>query len=87
MVAISVDEVETSKDLAKKLGLAFPLASDPDLRVIRAYGVADESNGIAWPAEFLVDSTGAIRWRTPAKSVDERAPAREVIEAFDALGK
>jgi peroxiredoxin len=72
-VGISVDPVSKSRDLATSLALPFPVLSDPDLAVIRAYGVADESNGIAWPAEFLVDPGGTIRWRATAKSVGTRA--------------
>ena len=87
VVAISVDSVDKSKDLAKDLGLAFPLLSDPDLKVIRAYGVADESNGIAWPAEVLVDPGGAIRWRATARSVSQRPSASDVLRAFDAAGR
>jgi peroxiredoxin len=86
-VGISVDPLEDSRDLAKSLGLTFALLSDPDLAVIRAYGVADESNGIAWPSEVLVDPGGAIRWRQGAQSVSTRPSAAEVLRAFDAAGR
>ncbi len=83
-MGISVDSVAKSQDLIRDLALSFPLLSDPDLAVIRAYGVADEGNGIAWPAEFLVDAGGAIRWRATAQSVGTRPSARDVLAAFDA---
>jgi peroxiredoxin Q/BCP len=85
-VGISVDEVETSKGFAKDLGLGFPLLSDPDMSVIRAYGVADEGNEIAWPAEFLVDPGGSVRWRATAQRVGTRPSANDVLRAFDAAG-
>jgi peroxiredoxin len=84
VVAISVDAIEKSKDLAKDLGLGFALLSDPEMKVIRAYGVADESNEIAWPAEFLIDQGGRIRWRATAIKVGTRASATDVLRAFDA---
>jgi peroxiredoxin len=84
VVAISVDSVEKSRDLAKDLGLEYPLLSDPSMGVIRAYGVADESNEIAWPAEFLIDAGGRIRWRATAKLVGTRPTAADVLRAFDA---
>jgi peroxiredoxin len=87
VVGISVDPVGKSQDLAASLGLPFPLLSDPELTVIRAYGVTDESNGIAWPSEFLIDQGGSIRWRTTAKSVSSRPSALDVIQAFDAAGR
>jgi peroxiredoxin len=83
VVAISVDPVEKSQDLAKSLSLGFPLLSDPDMTAIRAYGVADEGNGIAWPAEFLVDRGGRIRWRATAQSVGTRPSSADVLRAFD----
>jgi peroxiredoxin len=73
--------------LAHDHGLTFPLLSDPDLVVTRAYGVADEGNGIPWPAEFLIDSPGVIRWRATAESVGTRPSANDVLRAFDESGK
>jgi peroxiredoxin len=84
VVGISADSVAKSRDLAGDLGLSFPLLSDPDLAAIRAYGVADESNEIAWPAEFLVDADGTIRWRATAESVGTRPSIAEVLRACDA---
>jgi peroxiredoxin len=86
-VGISVDELDDSRDMAKKRGLSLAQLSDPDLRVTRAYGVADESNGIAWPAEFLVDRGGRIRWRATAQAVGKRPTANDVLAAFDASGR
>jgi peroxiredoxin len=86
VVGISVDPVEKSADLAKSLGLRFPLLSDPEMTAIRAYGVADEGNGIAWPAEFLIDRGGHVRWRAAATSVGTRPSAVDVLGAFDGDG-
>jgi peroxiredoxin len=86
VVAISVDSVDKSRDLAKELHLTFPLLSDPDMTAIRAYGVADESNGIAWPSEFLIDRGGRIRWRATAQAVSTRPSVSDVLRAFDASG-
>ena len=86
-MGISVDELDDSRDLVKKLGLGFALLSDPELHAIRAYGVADESNGIAWPSEFLVDRGGNIRWRATAQAVGKRPSASDVLGAFDATNR
>ena len=87
IVAISADPVEKSRALAKDLGLTFLLLSDPELTAIRAYGVEDVGNDIAWPSEFLVDRGGAIRWRDTAKSVGTRPTSADVLGAFDAAGR
>lgn len=86
IVAISVDAVEKSRDLAKDLGLTFPLLSDPDLTAIRAYGVEDVGNEIAWPSEFLIDRGGGIRWRATAQSVGTRPTSADILRAFDVAG-
>ena len=79
-----MDALARSSDLARSLGLPFPLLSDPHLAATRAFGVADEDNEIAWPAEFLIDRGGAIRWRATARSVGTRPSAADVLAAFDA---
>ncbi len=79
-----MDPVAKSRQLAGTLGLTFPLVSDPALVAARAYGVADEWNEIAWPAEFLIDRGGTIRWRATAESVGTRSSANDVLRAFDA---
>jgi peroxiredoxin len=87
VVAISTDPVAKSKALAADLGLTFPLLSDPQLAVIRAYGVADEDNGIAWPAEVIVDPHGAVAWRATAQAVGTRPTVNDVLRAFDASSR
>jgi len=54
VVAISSDGLESHAELARRLGIPFPLASDPDLAVARAFGVADEDSRRAKRAVFVV---------------------------------
>lgn len=68
-VAISADTPEESIELAGKAGLTFPLLSDRKGEVIRSYDLLDQGAGIGGrdisrPAEFLVDTSGKIRWRS-----------------------
>ncbi len=55
IVAISVDSKERSASLAERLGVPFPLLSDPTLTAIEAYGVAMAGSELAVPATFVVD--------------------------------
>lgn len=82
-MAISVDPPDRSKALALKLGLALPLLSDPDLDVIRKYGVEDPENGIAWPAIFIVGADGVVEWRSLVETYRERPTSRVVLDALD----
>jgi len=81
-VAISVDSPATSAELAKKLGVTFPLLSDESRATIRAFGVEDVENGISWPAIFIVDKNRKIVWRSLAQTYKIRAMSRQILEAL-----
>ena len=90
VVAISVDAPEVNRPHREKLGLTFPLLSDPNAEVIRRYDLlhekaAPDGANIARPAEFLVDPTGTVRWVNLTESYTVRARPDEVLKAFDAL--
>ncbi|MGH9947787.1 MAG: redoxin domain-containing protein [Pyrinomonadaceae bacterium] len=89
-VAISVDPPATSHDLAERYGLTFPILSDPNLETIRRYdlvheGEGEDGKGIARPAEFLIDSNGAVRWLNLTENYWFRANPDEMIEKAKAL--
>jgi peroxiredoxin len=86
LVAVSVDPPEKSKELAAKLGITFPLLSDRDRSTIRAYGVEDSENSIAWPSIFLVAQDRTIRWRSLAETYKERPTPEVIVEALAAAG-
>ena len=86
MVAISVDTPVKSAALAQKLSLTLPLLSDPSLGGIRAYGVEDADNGIAWPTLFIVAPDGTVRWHAPAESVGKRPDAATVLDELTRAG-
>ena len=85
-VAISVDPPATSADLAKKAGFTFTLLSDPNMDVIHRYdlvhrGGGPEGHDISRPAEFLVDSSGTVRWENFTEDIRVRARADEMLAA------
>jgi peroxiredoxin Q/BCP len=89
VVAVSADPPETSRDYRAELGLTFPILSDEKGEVLRRYDVlhaggSPDKTDISRPAEFLVDSTGTVRWANVTKSVVIRAMPDEVLKAFDA---
>ncbi len=90
VAAISVDPVETNQRQAKKLGCAYTFLSDPKAEVIRRYDLLHAGGGpkgadIARPGEFLLDSTGTIRWVNLTESITVRARPEQVLQAFDEL--
>lgn len=83
-VAISVDPPDVSHGLAKKAGYTFTILSDPDGQVIRRYhtlhpGAGPERHDISRPAEFLVDSSGTVRWTNFTEDIRVRARADEML--------
>ena len=89
-VAISVDSPEASRDLAQKAGYTFPVLSDPNVEAIKRYdlvhkGAGENGHDVARPAEFLIDSTGTVRWVNLTESYWVRARPEQVLEAAKSL--
>jgi peroxiredoxin len=81
-----VDTPEVSRNLAGKAGYTFPILSDPQAETIRRYNLLHKSGGpegsdIARPAEFLVDSSGTVRWTNFTEDIRIRAKADEMLAA------
>lgn len=89
-MAISVDPPEVSRDLCRKAGYTFTVLSDPNAEVTRRYhllhaGGGPDGHDIARPAEFLVDSSGMVRWVNFTEDVRVRARADEMLAAAKGL--
>ena len=89
-MAISVDSPEESAKLCKKAGYTYTFLSDPKAEVIRSYdllhkGAGENGQDIARPAEFVVDSTGVVRWRNLTEDLRVRATGDDVLTAAQAL--
>ena len=89
-VAISVDPPEVSRDLAQKAGYTFTFLSDPNAEAIRRYdlvhaGAGINGHDIARPAEFLLDSSGVVRWVNLTENYWVRARPEQILEAAKLL--
>jgi alkyl hydroperoxide reductase subunit AhpC len=61
ILGVSVDSIESHRSWAEELGgLNYPLLSDADKTVSRAYGVFDEKEGVALRATFIINPQGVI---------------------------
>jgi peroxiredoxin len=92
VVAISVDPPEISKRHCQKMGFTFPILSDAKAEVVRRYDLLHKGAGpggsdIARPAEFLIDSSGTIRWVNLTENAAVRARPEQVLKEFDAFGE
>ena len=89
-IAISVDSPELSRNLCNQRGYTFTFLSDPNAEVIKRYdllhgGAGVKGQDIARPAEFILDSTGTVRWRNLTDDFRVRARPEQLIEAARAL--
>jgi peroxiredoxin len=89
LAAVVVDPVETNETLARDAGLEFPILSDPDMRLIDAYGLrhraGHDGNDIALSASILIDGEGIVRWASVSENVRVRPTPREVLARIDEL--
>ena len=89
-MAISVDAPDLSRDLSRKAGYTFPILCDTKADVIRQYHLLHTGGGpdgadIARPAEFLLDSSGIVRWRNLTEDIRIRARANEMLAVAKSL--
>jgi peroxiredoxin len=89
VAGVVVDPVETNATLAREAGIEYPILSDPDMRLIGAYGLrhaaAHDGRDIALSASILVDGDGIVRWTSVSENVRVRPTPAEVLAKLDAL--
>jgi peroxiredoxin len=95
--AISVDTAEQSRGFSAKVaadgrgGIPFPLLSDPQNRVINAYGLQDpryvqlKREGIPWPTVYVIDRSGKVAWARIDRDFKQRPSNVELRAAIDAV--
>lgn len=82
IVAISVDRPHHSERMIKRLGLTFPLASDSDQRIIKAFNIQNaDTKELAQHAVYILDDKGRVFYRKVAR---RRPVSAELIDAIDA---
>ena len=86
-----------SKNFAEKIAsdgkgaVNFPLLSDPDHKIIDAYGLRDPAYegqkvyGIPHPAVYVIDKNGKVAWAKVESNYRERPGNQEIRTALDAL--
>lgn len=96
LAGISYDSPGVLKDFATRLGITFPLLSDHDSGVIRAYGVLDRKYhegsqiydesaeipvyGISYSAVFVLDRSRKVKWRFAAETEQLRLTGAAILE-------
>lgn len=85
LVAISADPLDSHVRFAERLGsMPYPLASDPDLSVARAYGVADDEQKRSRRAVFVIDRGGTVVHANPWFSASSPEQRLAILQALGA---
>ena len=86
LAAISYDSVAVLKDFAGRRKISFPLLSDPDSKIIRAFGILNETvkagtaqYGIPNPGTYLVDPQGKVVAKYFEEDMRERVSASAIL--------
>jgi len=97
LFAISVDPPDVNKSFAEKLAadgkgaINFPLLSDPEHKIIDAYGLRDPAYegqkvyGIPHPAVYVIDKQGKVAWARIESDYKQRPTNEEIRAALDRL--
>ncbi len=86
LAAVSYDSVAILNNFARRKGITFPLLSDPDSTIIRAFGILNETvpkdsgvYGIPYPITYLVDANGVITSRVFDEDFRQRYTVRDIL--------
>lgn len=80
-----MDSLDESQALVQRLGLTYPLGSDPDLRIIRSFGVEMAGKAIALPATFVLKpGSGQVVYRHIGETIFDRPAVKAILDAVAA---
>jgi hypothetical protein len=86
LAAISYDSVAILKTFADRRGITFPLLSDPQSKIIRGFGILNQSTpkntpfaGIPYPGTYLLDRHGVVIAKYFVDDFKERDTAAEIL--------
>jgi peroxiredoxin len=82
VTALSVDDLETSRTLATKLGVEFPILSDSTLEVTYSYGLEEVGKEISGPATYVVNQDGKVIFAHIGENPRDRPLVEAVVSAL-----
>ena len=97
LYAVSIDSPEESRGFENKIAadgqgaIGFRLLSDPDHRVIDAYGLRDPAytqqkfEGVPYPTVYVIDKAGRVAWVEVNQDYKKRSSNEEIRAALDSL--
>jgi alkyl hydroperoxide reductase subunit AhpC len=81
-VAVATDTPELRDQLVSKLGLKFPVVSDKDQAIIKAFGVQQDECECSLPALYVLDTKNRIRLAQVGDNIVDRATSADIARAL-----
>ncbi len=86
VAGISVDPPSHNAAMVEKLGLPFPLLSDPRGALIKSLGLWNEGEGVSEPAIVVLDGSGTVRHLYSGGSdFSDRPTNEDLLEVLDGV--
>ena len=86
MASISYDNAAVLRNFAERAGIHFPMLADPDSKIIRAFGILNESvpkdnfvYGVPHPGTYILDENGVVRAKYFEDDYRERFTAANIL--------
>jgi hypothetical protein len=86
LAAVSYDSVAVLKNFADRRHITFPLLSDPQSKIIRAFGILNDTVrtgtaqfGIPYPGTFILDTKGTVVAKYFEDDFRERISASDIL--------
>jgi AhpC/TSA family/Disulphide bond corrector protein DsbC len=86
LAAVSYDSVAVLNNFADRRHITFPLLSDPQSKIIRAFGILNDTVqpgtaqfGIPYPGTFILDSKGTVVAKYFEDDFRERISASDIL--------
>jgi len=80
---ISPDPADKLEAMRAKHGLEFPTLMDPDLAVVRRYGILNEkSPKVPHPTALVIDQAGTVTYLRVDENYAERPDPDELLDAL-----
>lgn len=86
VASVTYDSADILKDFAQRKSIRYPMLSDPDSKIIRAFGifntnieVGTRGYGIPFPGIYIVDASGAVKSKYFEDDYRERYTASSVL--------
>jgi peroxiredoxin Q/BCP len=80
LFGVSVDSVESHQEFIKKHGLPFPLLSDPDRKIMKAYQIWSEEDPVTQRTTYLIGPDCKIK--AILKNVKPSDHVTQLLEAL-----